>query len=81
MVSGAPTGLPTTLPSHQRRRAMDHLPVHPLALVTVIPTTSWTVRDGKQVGVALAEETVNLKGYGDVRHCSCSSTTYRWCRS
>ncbi len=39
----------------------------PLAETTATPTRSWTVRDGKRVAMMLAEETVQLKDYGDAR--------------
>ena len=39
----------------------------PLAETTAPPKRSWTVRDGKRVTVVLADETVQLKGYGQAR--------------
>ena len=39
----------------------------PLAATTVTPRRSWTVRDGKPISVLLADETVELKGYGHAR--------------
>ena len=39
----------------------------PLADTTATPRRSWTVRDGKRVIVVLADETVQLKGYGQAR--------------
>jgi hypothetical protein len=39
----------------------------PLVETTATPKRSWTVRDGKRVTVVLADETVQLKGYGDAR--------------
>ncbi len=39
----------------------------PLAETTATPRKSWTVRDGKRVTVILAEERVQLKGYGPAR--------------
>jgi Helix-turn-helix domain len=39
----------------------------PLAETTATPKRSWTVRGGKRVTVMLAEQTVQLKGYGDAR--------------
>ena len=39
----------------------------PLAAVTVTPRRSWTVRDGKRVSVMLADEMVQIKGYGPAR--------------
>ena len=53
----------------------------PLVETASEPSRSWTVRDGKRVTVVLADETVQLKGYGQARHSPCSSTTSRCCRS
>jgi len=39
----------------------------PLAQTTTTPKRSWTIRDSKRVTVMLAEERVQLKGYGDAR--------------
>ncbi len=39
----------------------------PLAETTAEPTRSWTVRHGRRVAMTLAEETVQLKGYGSAR--------------
>jgi len=39
----------------------------PLVEATVAPKRSWTVRDGKRVTVVLADETVQLTGYGAAR--------------
>jgi len=39
----------------------------PLAETTATPRKSWTVRDGKRVTVILADERVQLKGYGPAR--------------
>ncbi len=39
----------------------------PLAEVTAIPKKSWTVRDGKRIAMVLADESVQLKGYGPAR--------------
>jgi transposase len=39
----------------------------PLAETTATPKRSWTVRGGKRVTVMLADESVQLKGYGDAR--------------
>jgi len=39
----------------------------PLAETTATPRKSWTVRDGTRVSMVLADETVQLKGYGAVR--------------
>ena len=39
----------------------------PLAQTTATPRRSWTVRDGKRVAVVLADEAVQLKGYGPAR--------------
>ncbi len=39
----------------------------PLAETTATPRKSWTVRDGKRVTVMLADESVQLKGYGAAR--------------
>ena len=39
----------------------------PLAETTTTPKRSWTVRDGKRVTVVLADETVQLKNYGQAR--------------
>ena len=36
----------------------------PLAETTATPKRSWTVRDGKRITVVLADETVQLTGYG-----------------
>jgi transposase len=39
----------------------------PLAQTTATPRRSWTVRDGKRVTVTLADESVQLNGYGAAR--------------
>jgi len=39
----------------------------PLVEATVAPKRSWTVRDGRRIGLTLADETVQLKGYGAAR--------------
>ena len=39
----------------------------PLAETTATPRKSWTVRDGTRVTMVLADETVQLKGYGAAR--------------
>ncbi len=39
----------------------------PLVTATAAPKRSWTVRDGKRITVTLADETVELKGYGPAR--------------
>ena len=39
----------------------------PLAQTTTTPKRSWTIRDSKRVTVMLAQERVQLKGYGDAR--------------
>jgi len=39
----------------------------PLVQATATPRKSWTVRDGKRVSVTLADETVQIKGYGAAR--------------
>src|SRR5664280_676201 len=39
----------------------------PLVQATAMPRKSWTVRDGKRVTVMLADESVQLKGYGAAR--------------
>jgi hypothetical protein len=39
----------------------------PLVKATVTPRRSWTVRDGKRISVMLADEIVELKGYGSAR--------------
>ncbi len=39
----------------------------PLAPVTATPRRSWTVRDGKRVSVMLADEQVQINGYGTAR--------------
>ncbi len=39
----------------------------PLVEVTAVPRRSWTVRDGKRISVTLADESVQLKGYGAAR--------------
>ena len=39
----------------------------PLAPVAATPRRSWTVRDGKRVSVLLADEQVQIKGYGTAR--------------
>ena len=39
----------------------------PLVQATATPRRSWTVRDGRRVSVRLADETVQLKGYGAAR--------------
>ena len=39
----------------------------PLAGTTATPKRSWTVRDGKRISLVLADETVQLKGYGQAR--------------
>ena len=53
----------------------------PLAQTTSHPRRSWTVRDGKRITVVLADETVQITGYGQARQLTCSSTTSRCCRS
>jgi transposase len=39
----------------------------PLAEASATPKRSWTVRDGTRVTVVLADETIQLKGYGQAR--------------
>lgn len=39
----------------------------PLVRATAEPRRSWTVRDGRRVTMVLADETVQLKGYGPAR--------------
>jgi hypothetical protein len=39
----------------------------PLAETTATPRRSWTVRDGKRITVLLADETVQIEGYGPAR--------------
>jgi hypothetical protein len=39
----------------------------PLAGVTAAPRRSWTLRDGKRFSVSLADETVQINGYGAAR--------------
>ena len=39
----------------------------PLLDTSATPRRSWTVRDGKRVSVVLADESVQLKGYGQAR--------------
>jgi len=39
----------------------------PLVAATAAPRRSWTVREGKRVSVTLADETVQLTGYGPAR--------------
>jgi transposase len=39
----------------------------PLIEATVAPGRSWTVRDGKPIAVMLADETIELKDYGNAR--------------
>jgi hypothetical protein len=39
----------------------------PLVQATAVPRRSWTVRDGKRISVTLADESVQLKGYGAAR--------------
>ena len=39
----------------------------PLVATTATPATSTTVRNGKEISVELADETVAIKGYGDAR--------------
>ncbi len=39
----------------------------PLVAATAAPRRSWTLRDGQRVEVMLADETVQLKGYGQAR--------------
>lgn len=39
----------------------------PLVQATVEPKRSWTLRDGRRVSMALADETVQIKGYGQAR--------------
>lgn len=39
----------------------------PLVATTATPVTSTTVRNGKEISVELADETVAIKGYGDAR--------------
>jgi len=39
----------------------------PLVEVTAVPRRSWTVRDGKRISVTLADETVQINGYGPAR--------------
>ena len=39
----------------------------PLAQTTAEPKRSWTVRDGRRVSMVLADESVQLKGYGQAR--------------
>ena len=39
----------------------------PLVQVTATPRRSWTVRDGKRITVVLADESVQITGYGQAR--------------
>lgn len=39
----------------------------PLVQATATPRRSWTVREGKRISVTLADETVQIKGYGAAR--------------
>ncbi len=39
----------------------------PLLEATAKPRRSWTVRDGRRITVMLADETVDIKGYGEAR--------------
>ena len=39
----------------------------PLVETTATPRRSWTVRDGKRITVVLADETVQINGYGQAR--------------
>ena len=39
----------------------------PLVEATATPRRSWTVRDGRRVSMVLADETIQVKGYGDAR--------------
>ena len=39
----------------------------PLVQTTSEPSRSWTVRDGKRISVVLADETVQINGYGQAR--------------
>ena len=39
----------------------------PLADTTATPRRSWTVRDGKRIDLTLADESVQIKGYGQAR--------------
>ena len=39
----------------------------PLVEATVPPKRSWTVREGRRITVVLADETVQIKGYGSAR--------------
>jgi hypothetical protein len=39
----------------------------PLVEATATPRRSWTVRDGRRVSVTLADETIQINGYGDAR--------------
>jgi transposase len=39
----------------------------PLVETTVTPKRSWTIRDGRRISVTLADETVQIKGYGSAR--------------
>jgi hypothetical protein len=39
----------------------------PLVEATAVPRRSWTVRDGRGISVTLADEMVQLKGYGPAR--------------
>ncbi|MGB8383765.1 MAG: transposase, partial [Dermatophilaceae bacterium] len=39
----------------------------PLVPATAPPKRSWTVRDGRRITMTLADETVQIKGYGDAR--------------
>src|SRR5665811_712732 len=38
-----------------------------LVEATATPRRSWTVRDGRRVSVTLADETIQINGYGDAR--------------
>jgi len=39
----------------------------PLVQATAVPRRSWTVREGKRISVMLADESVQIKGYGAAR--------------
>ena len=39
----------------------------PLVEATATPRRSWTVRDGRRVSMVLADETIQVTGYGDAR--------------
>jgi hypothetical protein len=39
----------------------------PLVAATVTPKRSWAIRDGRRITVTLADETVEIKGYGSAR--------------